>query len=172
MKEANLISLNSLKEPEKNIQHAVHILFGFLVSYIDGWVQNCCIPSALRLAMEILQPCTKPSMYGLEDVRKISSLRWRHNERDGVSLHRYFDCLLNRLFRRKSKKISKLNVTSRCEGNSPWPVNSPHKRPVMRKMIPFGDVIMLTQLRMYRGSLLLSISGLAITCGCWRLLDI
>ena len=29
------------------------------------------------------------------------------------------DCLLNRLFKRKSKKTSKLHVTGLCEGNSP-----------------------------------------------------
>ena len=32
------------------------------------------------------------------------SLRWRHKERDGVSNHQIHDCLLNRLFRRRSKK--------------------------------------------------------------------
>ena len=37
-------------------------------------------------------------------------LQWRHNERD---------CLLNRLFRRRSKKTSKLRVTGLCAGNSP-----------------------------------------------------
>ena len=30
-----------------------------------------------------------------------------------------FDCLLNRLFRRRSKKTSKLRVIGLCEGNSP-----------------------------------------------------
>ena len=49
----------------------------------------------------------------------MSSLRWRHNERDSVSNHQPHDCLLNRLFRRRSKKISKLRVTGLCEGNSP-----------------------------------------------------
>ena len=38
------------------------------------------------------------------------SLRWRHNGRDSVSNHQP-DCLLNRLFRRRSKKTSKLRVT-------------------------------------------------------------
>ena len=47
------------------------------------------------------------------------SLRWRHNGRDGVSNHQPPDCLLNRLFRRRSKKTSKLRVTGLCEGNSP-----------------------------------------------------
>ena len=47
------------------------------------------------------------------------SLRWRHNERDGVSNHQPHDCLLNRLFRRRPKKTSKLRVTGLCVGNSP-----------------------------------------------------
>ena len=46
------------------------------------------------------------------------TLQWRHNERNGVSNHRHLDCLLNRLFRRRSKKTSKLRVTGLCEGNS------------------------------------------------------
>ena len=36
------------------------------------------------------------------------SLQGRHNGRDGVSNHQSYDCLLNRLFRRWSKKTSKL----------------------------------------------------------------
>ena len=71
-----------------------------------------------------------------------SALQWRHNERDGVSTHQPHDCLLNRLFRCRSNKTSKLRVTGLCEGNSRWPVNSPHKGPVTRKMFPFDDVIM------------------------------
>ena len=47
------------------------------------------------------------------------SLRWRHNGRDGVSNHQPHDCLLNRLFRRRSKKTSKLRITGLCAGNSP-----------------------------------------------------
>ena len=46
------------------------------------------------------------------------TLQWRHNERNGVSNHRPRDCLLNRLFRRRSDKTSKLRATGRCEGNS------------------------------------------------------
>ena len=70
------------------------------------------------------------------------SLRWRHNELDGVSDHQPHGCELNRLFRRWSKKTSKLRVTGLCVGNSPVPVNSPHKGPVTRNMLPFDDVIM------------------------------
>ena len=46
-------------------------------------------------------------------------LRWRHNDHDGVSNHQPHGCLLNRLFRRRSKKTSKLRVTGLCVGNSP-----------------------------------------------------
>ena len=46
-------------------------------------------------------------------------LQWRHNERDGVSIHQPHDCILNHLFRRRSKKTSKLHVTGLCVGNSP-----------------------------------------------------
>ena len=48
-----------------------------------------------------------------------SSLQWRHNVRDSVSNHQPRDCLLKRLFRRRSKKTSKLRVTGLCAGNSP-----------------------------------------------------
>ena len=47
------------------------------------------------------------------------ALRWRHNERDGVSNHQPHDCLLKCLFRCRSKKTSKLRVTGLCAGNSP-----------------------------------------------------
>ena len=47
------------------------------------------------------------------------SLRWRHNGRDCASYHQHHDCLLNRLFGRRSKLTSKLRVTGLCVGNSP-----------------------------------------------------
>ena len=48
-----------------------------------------------------------------------NSLQWRRNEHDGVSNHQPHDCLLNCLFRHRSKKTSKLPITGLCEGNSP-----------------------------------------------------
>ena len=48
-----------------------------------------------------------------------SGLQWRRNERGSVSNHQPYDCLLNRLFRRRWKKPSKLRVTGLCAGNSP-----------------------------------------------------
>ena len=46
-------------------------------------------------------------------------LQWRHIGCDGVSSHQPHHCLLNCLFRRRSKKTSKLCVTVLCAGNSP-----------------------------------------------------
>ena len=46
------------------------------------------------------------------------TLQWRHNEHDGVANHQPHDCLLNRLSRRSSKKISKLRVSGLCARNS------------------------------------------------------
>ena len=46
-------------------------------------------------------------------------LEWHPNRRDGVSNHQFHHCLLNRLFRRRSKKTSKLRVTGLCARNSP-----------------------------------------------------
>ena len=76
----------------------------------------------------------------------IHQLQWRHNDHDGVSNHQPHGCLFNHLFRRGSKKTPELRVTGLCVGNSPGPVNSPHKRPVARKMFPFDDVIMQSPL--------------------------
>ena len=74
----------------------------------------------------------------------VSILQWRHNERDGVSNRRRLDYLLNRLFRRRSEKTSKIRVTGLCKGNPPVTatVVSPNKGSVTRKMFPFDDVIM------------------------------
>ena len=47
------------------------------------------------------------------------TLKWRHNERNSVSNHQRLDCLLNCLFRPRSKKTSNLSVTGLCAGNSP-----------------------------------------------------
>ena len=46
-------------------------------------------------------------------------LQWRHNGRDSISNDPPHDCLLNRLFRHRSKKTSKLRITGLCAWNSP-----------------------------------------------------
>ena len=46
------------------------------------------------------------------------TLHWRHNDHGGISNNQPHECLLNRLFRRRSKKTSKLRLTGLCAGNS------------------------------------------------------
>ena len=53
------------------------------------------------------------------NLRLGHALLWRHNGRGSVSNHQHHDCLLKRLYRRRSKKTSKLRVTGLCAGNSP-----------------------------------------------------
>ena len=77
-------------------------------------VQWICMDSCWRVVF-ILTPQT----YGCCRGCIPWSLLWRHNWCDGVSNHQPHDCLLNRLFRRRSKKTSKLRVTGFCAGNSP-----------------------------------------------------
>ena len=80
------------------------------------------------------------------------SLLWRHNGRDSISNHQPHDCLLNRLFRRRSKKTTKLSVTGLCAGNSPGTGEFPAQMASYAehvsiwwrhhvKMFPFDDVI-------------------------------
>ena len=67
-------------------------------------------------------------IFTLVSAFRSNPLQWLRNERDGVSNHRRFDCLLQRLFRRRSKKTSKLCVTGLCVGNSPVTGEFPTQR--------------------------------------------
>ena len=69
--------------------------------------------------------------------RRLYPLLWRHNGRDGVSSHQPHDCLRNRSLHQSSASLAFVR------GIHMWPVNSPHKGSVTRKMFPFDDVIMI-----------------------------
>ena len=71
---------------------------------------------------------TRREFWLVSDRTYNPSLQWRHNGHDGVSHHRCLDCLLNRLFRHRSKKISKLRVTDLCAGNPPVTGGFPSQR--------------------------------------------
>ena len=59
------------------------------------------------------------SHWWLALVQLLIPLQWRHNGCDFVWNHQPRDCLLNRFFRLRSKKTSKLRVTGLCTGSSP-----------------------------------------------------
>ena len=71
------------------------------------------------------------------------ALQWRHKWRDGVSNHQYqivYSTVYSGVDQSKHKSPASLAFVREIHR---WPVNSPHKRPVTRKMFPFDDVIML-----------------------------
>ena len=51
-----------------------------------------------------------------------------YNGHDDISNHQLYDCLLNHLFRRRSKKTSKARVTGLCEGIPPVTGEFPAQR--------------------------------------------
>ena len=70
-----------------------------------------------------------------------TALQWRHNGRNNVSNHQPHDCLLNRLFRRRSKKTPMFRVTGFCAGNSPVTGEFPAQMVSNVEMFPFDYVI-------------------------------
>ena len=74
------------------------------------------------------------------------ALQWRHNERVGVSIHQPPDCSFNAQIKEKHQSSASLAFV---RGIRRWPVNSPHKGPVTRKMLPFDEVIMALFVSLY-----------------------
>ena len=93
------------------------------------WINTSCEFIMIDCITTTKQSTTKPCAYFLGYTvscivfcRRFSwhiSLQWRHNGHDGVPNHQPCDCLLNPLFRSRSKKTSKLRVTALGAGNSP-----------------------------------------------------
>ena len=90
----------------------------------------------------ILFPSKSWQLHGMETLSSLLALCEGNHYNDFImgtiasQIHQPHDCLLNRLFRRRSNKTSKLRVTGLCAGEFP------HKWPVTLKMFPFDDVIM------------------------------
>ena len=74
---------------------------------------------------------------------RAETLQWRHNEREGVSNHQRHDVYSTVCPGADRRKHQSSEPLAFVRGIHRWPVNSPHKRPVTRKMFPFDDVIMI-----------------------------
>ena len=103
---------------------------GFSIARVKWYLYRLCNPGRW-LTLVIFRLWSKP--LGLVSI----TLQWRHNEHNGVSNHGCLDCLLNHLFRRRSKKTPKLRVTGLCEGNSPVTGAFPAPRVSNTEMLPF-----------------------------------
>ena len=109
-------------------------------SYINGLMQarRNFIANPLELCLFSI----KPTILRMS-LLSIITLLWRHNDRSGVSNHQPRDCLLNRLFRRGSKKTSILRVTGHCSGNSPVTGEFPTQMARNPKLDPFYDMTII-----------------------------
>ena len=85
----------------------------------DRWEVDQCLQRHLKLRSITVHDTSRLWCYKTATLHLRSTLQWCHNGGDGVSNHQPQDCLLNRLFRRRSKKTSKLSITGLCVGNSP-----------------------------------------------------
>ena len=78
-------------------------------------------------------------------AKRSFSLHWPNNKHNGVLNRQPSDCLLNSFIQdadqRKHQSSAALVFV---RGIHRWPVNSPHKGPVTRKMFSFDDVIITT----------------------------
>ena len=87
-----------------------------------GSISN--LPALFKTIEDLINWHTHTDIHITHSAHKTqtSRLLWRHNGRDCVSNHQPHDCLLNRLFRHRSKKRGL--------------VNSPLKWPVTRQFLP------------------------------------
>ena len=91
--------------------------------------------SRLRCPRYHLHPL-HPSDFSIDDITPPLDHTWHHNGHHGVSNHQPHN--LKHSFGRREKKTLMLCVRRIHQ----WPVNSPHKWPVTRKMCPLDYVIM------------------------------
>ena len=76
------------------------------------------MPWCLTAPSHCLSQCWLRSV-SLHGITRPQSLQWCYNGRNGISNPQPHHCLLSPLFRRRSKKTSKLCVNGLCAGNSP-----------------------------------------------------
>ena len=106
--------------------------FLFLMVTLHCGIWDKCTTRVVRLVywdnhnVTLFHMC--PASERTLNMTKVGQSQWRHNERDGVSNHQPHGCLLNCLFSRRSKKISKLRTTGLCVWNSPVTGELPTQR--------------------------------------------
>ena len=86
-------------------------------SYLGLWWWGLCLLTIIRKNLWV------PTWCHFRGCKQHTPLQWRHNERDGVSNHQPHDCLLNRLFRRRSNQRKHQSSSSLAfvRGIHRWP---------------------------------------------------
>ena len=122
--------------------------------HIDGLVQDCS--NSIANALELLQSCTKPSTFTMVWARNIKPTHaytgTHHGHYSDVTVGMMasqitsFTIVYSPVYsgadQRKHQSSASLAFV---RGIHRWPLNSPHKWPVTRKIFPFDDVIMSLQ---------------------------
>ena len=112
------------------------------ITGLGNWVSNAPPLFGCSSSVDQLMRLELEQLYLIMILFYAIALQWRHNERDGVSNHQPRHCLLNRLFRRRSKRTSTLRVTGLCVGNSPMTGEFHAQMASYAEMFRFDDVIM------------------------------
>ena len=98
-------------------------IVSYIITYAGNGVIQLCIFTSISDVFQFAPFATVSSVCSVlcDDQKWFeNTLQWRNNNgHDSDSNHQPHHCLLNRLFRRRSKKTSKLHVTGLCAGNSP-----------------------------------------------------
>ena len=95
----------------------VHVKYGTCVTvWSSCWLQMSWLLFGARTSGTIMMT---GGLVGIRCAQHSVALQWCHNGCDGISNNQPHHCWLNRLFRHRSKKTSKLRVTGLCVGNSP-----------------------------------------------------
>ena len=82
------------------------------------FIESRNVEQSVSIFVNLLSWLISQGIFVNRSHKKNYSLQWCHNGHNGVSNHQPHRCLLNRLFRRRPKKTSKLRVTGLCAGNS------------------------------------------------------
>ena len=106
------IYVSSWLHPIQQIRYTMCGVYINFVNLIHNITLTCIYVFFVSIMLKIILGCNQ----AVQGDFTISVLQWRYNERDGVSNHQPYDCLLKRLFRRRSKKTSKLRDTGLCAG--------------------------------------------------------
>ena len=139
------------------VKTAISVISIYMEFYV-WWLQKKSENAGYQLCLPTRYCCIKLLLMGYKIVNVIPPLeekyhisqktvQWRHNGHDGVSNHQPRDCLLNPLFREIKENINAPRQWPLClfrnTTRNRSPVNSPHKGPVTRKLLPSDDVIVI-----------------------------
>ena len=115
----------------------------YVTRYYPRNIRPICLNGLNIYSIKLCKCLVSYHTYCTSDVDIMRrSLQWCHSKCDSASNHRCRDCSFTRLFRRRSKKASKLRVTCLCEGNPSVTGGFPFQGASNAEIFPFDSVIM------------------------------